>query len=327
MATHLDLVFRTQLATRRKKLEDALAISPDREYLIDLLQEVDAALDRVEAGTFGLCEVCHDPIESDRIAADPLVRFCLDHLTPPQQRALEQDLDLATHIQSALLPKHDIIHGGWRTAYHYEPAGPVSGDYCDLVTAEDGNLYFMLGDVSGKGVPASMLMAHLHALFHALIGVGLPLVQMVERASRVFCESTMANQYATLVCGKADKNGNVELCNAGHLPPLWVRDSEIRGIDATGLPLGLFCSEKFSADHISLNRGDRLILFTDGLTEAQNSAGAEFGVQPLMEAAKRHRGSSARELVSAFTAKAEAFRSRAPGRDDLTLLVIERIES
>ncbi len=327
MATHLDLAFRTQLATRRQKLESALSSSSDREYLTGLLQEVDAALNRMAAGTFGLCEVCHDTIENDRLAADPLVRFCLDHLTPPQQRALEQDLNLATNIQSALLPKRDIVYGGWRTAYHYQPAGPVSGDYCDLVTAEDGNFYFMLGDVSGKGVPASMLMSHLHALFRALIGVGLPLVQMVERASRVFCESTMANQYATLVCGKACRDGGVELCNAGHLPPLWVRDSEIRSIDATGLPLGLFCSEKFSVDHIRLNRGDQLILFTDGLTEAQNSAGAEFGVERLMEAARGHRGSSAQETVNAFAAKAEAFRSRAPSRDDLTLLVIERIES
>ncbi len=327
MAAHLDLVVRTQLTTRRQKLEDALAVSPEREYLTDLLQEVDAALDRLEAGTFGLCEVCHETIESERLEADPLVRFCLDHLTPPQQRALEQDLTLATHIQSALLPQRDLVHGGWRTAYHYEPAGPVSGDYCDLVTSEDGSLYFMLGDVSGKGVPASMLMSHLHALFRALIGVGLPLVQMVERASRVFCESTLASQYATLVCGKAGKDGDVELCNAGHLPPLWVRDSEIQGIDATGLPLGLFCGEKFAADHIRLKRGDQLILFTDGLTEAQDDKGVEFGVQPLMEAAKRHRGLPARELVRAFTAKAEAFRSRMPGRDDLTLLVIERIAS
>lgn len=326
MATHLDLAFRTQLTTRKRKLEDALTISPDREYLTDLLQEVDAALGRVESGTFGLCEVCHDPIESDRLAADPLARFCLDHLTPLQQRDLEQDLNLAAHIQSALLPKRDIVHSGWRAAYHYEPAGPVSGDYCDLVPVENGDLFFMLGDVSGKGVPASMLMAHLHALFHALIPVNLPLVQMVERASRVFCESTMANQYATLVCGKAGQQGEIELCNAGHLPPLWVRDSEIRSIEATGLPLGLFCSEKFSANKIRLNRGEQLVLFSDGLTETQNSMGAEFGVQPLMEMARKHRGSSARELVSAFSAKAENFRSDSPRRDDLTLLVLERME-
>ncbi|MBZ5497411.1 MAG: SpoIIE family protein phosphatase [Acidobacteriia bacterium] len=325
MATHLESVLRTQLTTRRHRLQDAMSTASESAYLAGLLDEVDAALSRMDEGTFGLCETCHDSIEADRLMTDPLTRFCLDHLTPPQRRALEEDLELAASIQSRLLPPQDIAHAGWQAAYHYEPAGPVSGDYCDLVTTEEGSLYFMLGDVSGKGVPASMLMAHLHALFRALIGVGLPLVQMVERASRVFCESTLASQYATLVCGKAGKHGDVELCNAGHLPPLMVRASEVRSIDPTGLPLGMFCGEEFASDTVRLAKGDRLVLFTDGLSEAQNKAGVEFGVQPLIELAKAQQALSARAMVRSFMARADEFRSGVPGGDDLTLMVIERI--
>jgi sigma-B regulation protein RsbU (phosphoserine phosphatase) len=324
MATQLAAVFQTQLSTRRRKLEEAISHSPSNAYLAGLLEEVDTALSRIEDGTFGLCEVCHDPIESDRLAADPLARFCLDHLTPPQCRALEQDMELAARIQNTLLPKHIFDHRGWHVAFHYEPAGTVSGDYCDLVTAEDGSLYFMLGDVSGKGVAASMLMAHLHALFRALIGVGLSLVEMVERASRVFCESTLANHYATLVCGKAGVGGDVELCNAGHLPPLWVSASGVRKIDATGLPLGLFCTEQFSADRIRLDRGDRLVLCTDGLSEARDIAGAEYGMEPLQELARLRRDLPAHDLVRAAAAQAREFRSGLPAQDDLTLMVIER---
>jgi sigma-B regulation protein RsbU (phosphoserine phosphatase) len=325
MATHFDTMLRDQLATRRQKLEAAIPASRDSSYLSELLKEVDAALSRVDAGTFGLCEFCHESIESDRLAADPLVRFCLDHLTPPQQRALEEDLQLAARIQAGLLPPRNLVHGGWQAAYHYEPAGPVSGDYCDLVTAEDGSLYFMLGDVSGKGVAASMLMAHLHAMFRALIGVGLPLVQMVERASRVFCESTLASQYATLVCGKAGKRGDVELCNAGHLPPLLVGKSEVRSIDATGLPLGIFCTEEFSLARAQLGKGDLLMLFTDGLSEAQNLSGAELGVEPLIDLAKARRAASARDLVALCMARAAEFRVGVSGKDDLSLMVIERV--
>jgi sigma-B regulation protein RsbU (phosphoserine phosphatase) len=326
MAAHLDNMIRTQLAGRRQKLVSAISASSESAYLTGLLEEVDSALARMDHGTFGLCEVCHDPIESDRLTADPLVRFCLDHLTPPEQQALEQDLSLAASIQSALLPRRDLVHDGWRTAYHYQPAGPVSGDYCDLVTSEAGDLYFMLGDVSRKGVAASMLMAHLHAMFRALIGVGLPLVQMVGRASRVFCESTLASHYATLVCGKAGKHGDVEICNAGHLPPLLVSGSSVKSIAATGLPLGLFCGEEFSAERFRLGRGDRLILFTDGLSEAENLRGLEFGVQPLVEFAKAMHSLSAHELVHSLLAKAADFRSGAPGRDDLTLMVLERVD-
>jgi sigma-B regulation protein RsbU (phosphoserine phosphatase) len=325
MATHFDSALRTQLATRRQRLEWAVAASPDRSYLTSLLQEVDAALSRMDDGSFGLCEECHEPIEQDRLAADPLIRLCIDHLTTPQQRALEQDLELAARIQSALLPKAGIVTSGWRTAFHYEPAGPVSGDYCDLIPAEDGSLYFMLGDVSGKGVAASMLMAHLHAMLRALTGTGLPLTQIVERASRVFCESTLASQYATLVCGRAEKNGYVELCNAGHLAPLLGQGVAVRSIDSTGLPLGLFCSEEFSAENVQLNKGDRLLLFTDGLSEAQNPQGAEFGVERIVELVQTRHSLSAQELVRSCVAKAADFCSGIPPHDDLTLMVIERM--
>src|SRR4029453_19192206 len=99
---------------------------------------------------------------------------------------------------------------------------------------------------SGKGVAASMLMAHLHAMFRTLISINLPLEQMVERASRVFCESTLPTQYATLVYGRATTKGEVQICNAGHLPPLLFQQGAVRRIDATGLPVGVFCSESFS---------------------------------------------------------------------------------
>jgi phosphoserine phosphatase RsbU/P len=325
MATHYDVSLRTQLANRRQKLSSAVASFPGRLDLSSLLQEVDAALSRMDDGTFGLCETCHDPIEKDRLIADPLIRFCLDHLTEPQQRALVQDLDLAARIQSALLPKPGLVHGGWRTAFHYQPAGPVSGDYCDLIPADDGSLYFILGDVSGKGIAASMLMSHLQAMFRTLTGVGLPLNQIIERASRLFCESTLSNHYATLVCGRAEKNGDVALCNAGHLAPLLGQGGRVRPINSTGLPLGMFCSEEFSIEKARLKKGDCLLFYTDGLSEAHNPAGTEFGVQPLIEIVRSRQSMTAQELVDACVAKSSQYRADLPLKDDLTLMALERI--
>ena len=326
MATHFDSALRSQLTGRRQKLERVLATAHDHAYLASLLQEVDAALSRMDDGSYGLCEECHEPIERERLAADPLVRLCLDHLSVPQQRALEQDLELAARIQSALLPRNDLVCSGWRAVYHYEPAGPVSGDYCDLIPAGDDSLFFTLGDVSGKGVAASMLMAHLHAMFRALTGVGLPLAQMVERASRLFCESTMADHYATLVCGYACKDGSVEICNAGHQAPLLSQAAGMRSIDATGLPLGLFCSETFSVEKARLSKGDRLVLYTDGISEARNPKGEEFGVQPLIELIQKSRPASAQRFLQSCLSRVAEFRSGGRASDDLTLMVIERIE-
>jgi phosphoserine phosphatase RsbU/P len=325
MATHYDVSLRTQLANRRQRLVDTVASFPNRLDLTSLLQEVDEALSRMDGGTYGLCEACHEPIESERLAADPLMRFCIDHLTEPQQRALEQDLDLASRIQSALLPKAGLEHGGWRTAFHYQPAGLVSGDYCDLIPAVDGSLYFVIGDVSGKGVAASMLMSHLQAMFRTLIGIGLSLVQIIERASRLFCESTLSNHYATLVCGRAEKDGNIKLCNAGHLEPLLRQGEKVHSIRATGLPLGLFCSEEFSIERAQMKKGDCLLLYTDGLSETQNPEDTELGVEPLIEIIRKQPSLAAQDIVHACVTEASRFRSGKPLKDDLSLMVLERL--
>ena len=263
MPTPLDAAIQDQLVERRERVEAALASTPGGPpgALQALLSEIDQALARLAGGSFGLCEVCHDPIESDRLVNDPLVRFCLDHLTASEQRALERDLQLASQIQTGLLPQTDVRHGRWRAARHYRPLGPVSGDYCDLVPEADGRVFFMLGDVSGKGVAASMLMVHLHAMFRTLISVGMPLTSMLERASSLFCESTLAGQYATLICVRADPDGLVEIGNAGHPPLLLVESGGgVRQIAATGLPLGMFCTGQFTVHEARLAPGDALLL-------------------------------------------------------------------
>lgn len=324
MATTLDPVLREQLLERRHVLQRSITGSAPGEELIDLLQQVDEALKRMDSGTFGLCQVCHDAIEPERLAADPLTCFCLDHLTPADQRALERDLQLARQIQGGLLPKADARFGPWQLSYHYQPAGPVSGDYCDAVDAGGRGLYFMLGDVSGKGIAAAMLMANLHALFRALISAGLPLGKLVSQASRAFCEATLAAHYATLVCGHALATGEVELCNAGHLPPLHVHENRVAEVPSTGLPLGMFCSQEFTLSRLRLQLGDSLVLYTDGLTEAENDAGAAYGRERLNRLVASNCGAMPSVLLAACRADLDVFRGRTAIRDDLTLMAVSR---
>ncbi|HLK32130.1 MAG TPA: SpoIIE family protein phosphatase, partial [Terriglobales bacterium] len=288
MATSLDPVLRDQLLYRRQTLQTSLTESPSSAQLADLLQQVDQALERMDHGTYGLCEVCHESVEVERLAADPLTSFCLDHLPPVAQRALERDLQLARQIQGGLLPRPESALGGWQVSYHYQPAGLVSGDYCDLVDGGARGLYFMLGDVSGKGIAAAMLMANLHALFRALISGGLALGELVSQASRAFCETTLATHYATLVCGRALASGEVEICNAGHLPPLHIHAGKVTELPSTGLPLGMFCSQEFTLTRINLQAGDGLLLYTDGLTEAEDGSGEFYGPERLQRLVAGH---------------------------------------
>jgi phosphoserine phosphatase RsbU/P len=322
MVNHVESIVRDQLLDRHQKLETALVKFGESDNLRWLLREVDTALERLGAGSYGLCEVCHDPVEAERLIADPLTRFCLDHLSPRERQTLERDLEMAARIQTELLPESDFAHGAWQVASYYEPAGPVSGDYCDLAPDGDGSLFFMLGDVSGKGVAAAMLMTQLHAMFRSLKSVGLPLTQIVERASRLLCESSMPTQYATLICGKAGASGEVEICNAGHLPALWLNDGEVRTIDATGLPVGVFSEQQYSTQTVRLRPGDSLLLYTDGLSEARDHDGAEYGVERLATLMSATRASSPVAMISACLEDLKIFTGGARKADDLTIMAV-----
>lgn len=322
-AANLDLFLRDQLLDRRHKLEHARQHTDVSGHLQFLLEEVDSALARIETNCFGICESCHESIECDRLMADPLIRFCLDHLTPREKTALERDLELANRVQTGLLPKGSLDRDGWQICYHYDPAGMVSGDYCDVIDGGENGLYFMVGDVSGKGVAASMLMAHLHAMFRTLIPLGLSLPCMLQHASRVFRESTLPNQYATLIAGRAWPDGRLEVCNAGHPFPLVARAGTVEILENSNLPIGLFGDEDFVVSELSLEPGHGLVIYSDGVSEATNSAGIEYGADRLRELIGRNALNSS-TLLSICRDDLHEFRRNATKTDDVTLLVLAR---
>jgi phosphoserine phosphatase RsbU/P len=318
------LMVRSQLSDRRDRLEAIENRQPGAPHLKQLLRDVDAALARMEDGTWGICETCHDSIERERLLVDPLVTRCLDHLTERQRHALQDDLDLALRIQTGLLPPATVATAGWDTAYHYEPLGMVSGDFCDLIPHTGGGFFFSLGDVSGKGVASSLLMSHLHAIFRSLLSVGLSLAEVVRRANRLFCEGTPKTHYATLVCGLAAADGKVELCNAGHCAPVWIHGKGTEQVEATGLPVGLFCDADFSTTRLVLGPGDLLVLHTDGLTEATGESDIEYGTQRLHQVLSGLHRQSPREVLDALTADLRNHLAGTAPSDDLTMMVLGR---
>ena len=318
----VDSMLYEQLLDRRTRLKDAqsqnlLALDVSR-----LLSEVDAALLRFGEGTFGLCEECHDPIEPERLVADPLIRLCLGDLTQKQLDAIQEDLQLAAEIQKGLLPKSAFSSDFWQVDFAYHPAGVVSGDYVDVIP-QNGELYFILGDVSGKGMAASILMSNLHAMFHALIPLGLELCDLLSRANRLFAESTMANQYATLIVGKINANGEVEMCNAGHLPPIIAGGEKSFELGSSGLPLGMFCDSSFVSSGVRLAPGETLLLFTDGVTEANDSEGTEFGTERLRASINGSAAGHPTELLRTCVSAVTAFRNGTVSNDDLTMLALK----
>lgn len=315
-----------QLVDRRQRLESVIPGSLGHAQLTQLLNEVDSALERIDNGSYGVCEVCHESVEKERLLADPLTRYCLDHLTAEGRRALEQDLALASQMQAALLPKKELRCGGWEISYHFAPHGPVSGDYCDVIVQENAadNFFFALGDASGKGIAASMLMTQLHAIFRTLLSGHLPLERLLEKAGRIFRESTLAPYFATLVCGRAKPSGEIEIANAGHCPPLLLRGGKVTKLEASGLPLGLFWEGDYPARNLRLEQGDCLFLYTDGLSESQSPSGEEYGADRLAQALGRGQFESSDEIIETCLKDVANFQGGAPPLDDLTLMAIHR---
>lgn len=317
----LDL--RPTIIDRRVRLQ-AAAQFLSADYVNDLIAEIDSALQKIDNGSYGLCETCHDPIEADRLENNPLVRFCLDHLTAKELRAHEQDLELATQIQAKLLPARDISTREWETHYRYEPAGVVGGDYCEIAASGDGKpLFFAVGDVAGKGVAASLLMTHLSAIFRSLLSLDLPLTEVMSRANRLFCESTPATHYATLVAGRTSEHG-MDLCNAGHCRPLLLRQHGIERVDPTGLPLGLFSDGGYTVRQIRLDPGDSLVLYSDGITETEDPEGNVYEEERLIRALNGHAKTDAIAMADSVLRDVASFRGARPRQDDMTLLIVRR---
>ena len=310
-----------ELIERRNKLETAAARS-DADQLAEILDTVDEALHRMEHGGFGICEVCDAPIESEILLDDPLAKICLECLSPAQRRALEHDLNLASSIQRSLLPQQDFDVPGWEGFYRYEPHGAVSGDFCDVIRDGEKTLV-LLGDISGKGVSAALLMSHLSAIFRGLTDSDAPLVTIMERANRLFCAAVPTGSFATLVAAHLRPDGEVELSNAGHVPPI-VHNGCVDRLPPDGVPLGLFCQSGYSSQRLRLEPGDRLVFVTDGLVESRDGNDAEYGIGAVASLVQSHPDLGPCELAQHLVADAARFRKGRPADDDTTLMVMRR---
>ena len=235
---------------------------------------------------------------------------------------LAGQLELARQVQLSLLPERHCCLSNWELAFSYEPAGFVSGDYVDLIPSAEGEFYFALGDVSGKGVAASILMSHLHATLRTLLPSTKSLAEILAIASRTFCHSKLPAQFATLVVGKANREGNIELVNAGHLPVLLIEDKSVSLIEGTSLPLGMFCATDFTNVNRSINVGGTVLLYSDGITEATNDGGTDFDLIRAVESLAASSVLSPCEMVGALQRAVADYTFGTQPNDDRTMLAL-----
>jgi len=246
----------------------------------------------------------------------------LIQLTREQER-VQHDLELARNIQQDLLPRELPASSYFGVHAFTVPSSGVGGDYYDVV-ALPGNRYgFVVADVSGKGLPAAILSANLQGAFAAVASADLNLSETFSRVNDFLRQRSAAAMYATLFYGIISPNGDFNFVNAGHSYPLVVRSSgTVDALATSNFPLGLFPDVSFEAGCASLNAGDIVLLFSDGLTEAQNFRNELFGESRLnsvaCDCAKLPAAAASEKVLQSV----KSFVGPAPPSDDLTLLVL-----
>lgn len=241
--------------------------------------------------------------------------------------AMEEELRAAKTIQQNLLPKSVPQIAGFDVAGYMLPAKEVGGDYYDYLTLPEGHWGFVVADVAGKGLPAAMLMSNLQGTIRAQAGVTNSCAQCVVVANRMLKLSVSPGQFVTLFLAALDPvKKTLSYCNAGHNPPyLFKPDGSHRELTVGGPLLGAFDGLSYDEETVQLSRGEVLVIFSDGVTEANNETGEMFGEERLLGTVKPVLSKTTPEILAQVTECVRRFASGAPAADDLTLLVVKAL--
>ena len=243
-----------------------------------------------------------------------------------ERERLEREQQVASEIQQRFLPATAPIVAGYELQGISFPCYEIGGDYYDFIQREDGRLVVALGDVSGKGTAAALLMSSLHAAVHAQADIHDSLVKTISAVNRYLVDSIPANRFVTLFYAELDpQNGSLSFLNAGHNPPLIVHTGgTMEQLASGGLPLGIMTNADFREGRTKLYPGDVLVIYSDGVSEATNPNGEEFGPTRLYEVVARNLEASAGGIRDRIESALTKFCQGTPAADDITLVIVKR---
>jgi len=242
--------------------------------------------------------------------------------------SLKGELEIARDIQLAMLPAGERRAGDATIAGITRPANTVGGDFYDVIDLPDGRVVLALGDVAGKGSPAALLMALLLAMLRTLVDEGLESARLIARLNLQVARHSPASRFITFFYALYDpKTGVMQYVNAGHLPPILLRANgqvDRVGVGDGGLALGMFDHATYASHEITIGQGDMLVMYTDGITEAENPAGRSFEESGLIEVVTANAAQDPVKIGAAVLAAVDRFAGDARLADDLTTLVLTR---
>jgi sigma-B regulation protein RsbU (phosphoserine phosphatase) len=256
-----------------------------------------------------------------------IVEKAMLHDQVVEKKRLEAQLEVARQVQLSLLPPRDPVLQGFDISAYNFSTEEVSGDYYDFVRVYDDFLGIVIADVSGKGIPASLLMAFLRASLRAAIHIGYAPNVAMAKANYLLWETIEPHQYVTAFYGMLDTtNRTLAFVNAGHNPPMTLdAEGEVRFIERGGLPLGMFRETRYYEYYLPIESGQTLLLYTDGATEANSPSGEEYGRERLAAAVRTARNRTAREMIDYIYNEVFEWSGGRGAGDDVTFIVIKAL--
>ena len=238
---------------------------------------------------------------------------------------MEQEMRIAADIQRALLPEAKRMGGFFEAMGASVPCRSIGGDFFDYVDLPDGGFGFAVGDVAGKGAPAALLTAVLQGVFASQASSGTGPAMTLSRVNQALIRRSVESRFATAFYAVLTPDGKLTYCNAGHNPPLLIRQDRVERLETGGLILGLFEHATFEEETVRVSPGDILVTFSDGVTEALSLLGEEYGEERLLECATQFRDKSVPELLEGILASVRQFTAGAVQSDDVTALVLRYV--
>lgn len=243
-----------------------------------------------------------------------------------EKERIQHELELATEIQQSFQPSAPPVIEGYELQGISFSCYEIGGDYYDFIPRDDGKMLIALGDVSGKGTAAALLMSSLHAAIHGQSAAKTSLHQTVKSVNEYLAENTPSNRFVTLFIAELDPaTGVINYINAGHNPPLVGRaDGQVQQLSSGGFPLGILPMAEFEVGQTTLGPDESLVIYSDGVSEANNPAGDEFGMERLTQVVSRNLQASASGMRDKVESALSAFTQTAPANDDITLVIVKR---
>jgi phosphoserine phosphatase RsbU/P len=239
---------------------------------------------------------------------------------------LRHERGMLQDVQRRLMPMVSPAIDDAELAWRWEPAWTVAGDYYDVIDAGRGRWALCLADVSGKGMPAALIMSNVQATVHALTAEGLPPERVVSGLNELLVPRVRRESFVTMFYGVYDsRSGDLVYVNAGQNPPLFQTSSGVTSrLEPTGPVAGMFQGARYTAKTVSIQPGDALVVYSDGVTEYENAPGEEFGEGRLREVIGRTASQSAEDICTAVISSLQNFGNGRPYGDDVTLVVLSR---